>query len=390
MLNFNFDKHCYGCAACANICPKNAIKMEQNAEGFYNPVIDEEKCINCGLCDKACIYLKENNDKNNIKNAKYFAIQMKEINEVNNSTSGGAFWEIAKKFIENGGFVCGCIWNDNMVAKHVLSNNIDIVKKMRGSKYVQSYIGSCYKEIKMKLNEGKKVLFSGTPCQSEALVRSVGRHENLYICSLICEGVPSIKVWNKYREYLEKKQKSKMISADFRNKEKYGWYMPISRYKFENGRTLENLSFNLDIYISSFVSGALMNSICYECKYKKENIDADFIIGDFWGFSDENSIPEYKKKGISAIILLTDKAQKIFAEIHDKYIVKEVKYEDIEKYNPNLKMPIKKYEKRDEIYCNIDILDFNENIMKNTNINSIKKKCIKILYKLNIINLIRK
>ena len=341
MLEFDLNKDCYSCGACQNICPKGAIRLIEDEKGFLRPIIDKEKCIECGLCDKKCIYMNKADNNKKIEESKCYAMKLKNDIDILKSSSGGAFFELAKFFIKNGDYVCGCIWNKNMEAEHVLTNDIQVVEKMRGSKYVQSNIRNCYREIKEKLKDGYKVLFSGVPCQIAALKQITGETDNLYTISLICEGVPSRKVWKKYKEYLENKCKSKMISVDFRNKNKYGWNVPISKYIFENKEEITNLSFNLDLYVSSFIAGLLMNNKCYDCNYKCNNIYADIIIGDFWKVP-ENLFENQNKLGVSAVILRTKKGEEILSKVIHKYDLKEVSFEEIKIGNPNLMRTNKK------------------------------------------------
>lgn len=390
MINFNFEKHCYGCAACINICPNNAISIIKNKEGFYNPFIDKEKCSKCGLCEKKCIYLKKIKSNSDLENVECYAMQLKDNKDIMYSSSGGVFIELARKILENGGYVSGCVWDENMMAKHIITNDTKELQKMRGSKYVQSDIGKIYKDIQNLLKQRKKVIFTGLPCQIQALKEIVGENENLYTCSLICEGVPSPEIWKKYKEYFEKKQKSKLVSVNFRSKEKYGWNRPIIKMKFENGNVVENLSYNLDKYMILFITGKLMNNSCYECKFKKDKINSDIIIGDFWGFSDKKTIKNYKKYGVSSVIIKTEKGKILFNNIKNKYNVKQVKYEEIAENNPNLERCLEKSLDRDFIYKEMNDNEIYDLLSRRSNSKLIKKGIIKILYKTNLLKYLEK
>lgn len=388
MINFDFKKHCYGCELCKNICPKNAIEMQENDNGFLNPVINMKKCIHCGLCEKKCLYLNERTVDNKIdKNNESFAIQIKDKGNLKKSSSGGFFYEIATNFIKNGGYVSGCVWDDNMLPKHIVSNQLEDIKKMQGSKYVQSDLSNVFKEIQ-KIIDKNQVMFVGTPCQVKA-IKSFINNENLFTISLICEGVPSRKVWKKYKESLEKSQKSELVKVNFRNKENCGWKMPDSVYIFENEKKIKNLSFNLDYYVSSFIEGLIMNERCYNCRFKGNSNPGDVIIGDFW------KVPDYifgskTKNGVSAIIIKTEKGKNLFKYLQNVEI-KKVDIELIIEGNPNLENSIKKPKERDMFFDDLDQIDINENFKNyNKKLASNKKKILKVLFNFKILKYLKK
>lgn len=140
MIKFDFDKFCYGCTACASICPVSAITLEQNNEGFIVPKVNEDKCIQCNACERICIFLNPLKSKKDLKSSKFNIMSLTNIKELLKSTSGGAFYAIAKHFIENEGYVCGCAWNKEMKAEHIIVNTLSDLEKLQGSKYVQSDI----------------------------------------------------------------------------------------------------------------------------------------------------------------------------------------------------------------------------------------------------------
>ena len=387
MINFNFKKNCYGCELCKNICPKNAIEMKENDDGFLNPIIDTAKCINCGLCEKKCLFLNEKKSRNISRSAESFAAQINDKKSLKNSSSGGFFYELAKKIIKNGGYVAGCIWNQDMLPIHVLSNELNDIKKMQGSKYVQSDLSNVFYEIKKIVNKNQ-VLFVGTPCQVEA-IKSFINNENLVTVSLICEGVPSRKVWKTYKESLETKQKSKLVKVNFRDKNNCGWKMPDSVYIFENSKKCKMLSFNLDYYVSSFIEGLLMNEKCYSCKFKGDNNPGDIIIGDFWKVPD-TVFGDNTKSGVSAVIAKTKKGKNILKEMQNVNI-KKVDIELIINGNPNLENSIKKPKERDAFFGEIGQINIDKVFKKyNKKLTSNKKKILKLLFDLNILKYLKK
>lgn len=162
------DKDCYGCRACEQICPHHAISIKPNKEGFLYPVLEATKCVNCGLCVKVCPI--ENVSETNTPIAVY-AAQFKNEEELLESSSGGVFSALAEYILSKNGYVAGCVFDNNLVALHILTSDKDEVKKMRGSKYVQSDTGNIYTEIRNFLEAEKLVLFTGTPCQVDGLRR---------------------------------------------------------------------------------------------------------------------------------------------------------------------------------------------------------------------------
>lgn len=387
MINFDFKKNCYGCGLCKNICPKNAIEMKENEDGFLNPVIDASKCVNCGLCEKKCLYLNERKSHEINRNVDSFAVQISDKESLKRSSSGGFFYEIAKKFIKNGGYVAGCIWNQDMMPVHILSNKLIDIKKMQGSKYVQSDLLNVFKEIKQLIKENK-ILFVGTPCQVAA-AKTFVNSENLYTISLICEGVPSRKVWYKYKGSLENTQNSKLVKVNFRNKDNCGWKMPDSVYYFENSAKIRKLSFNLDYYVSSFIEGITMNEKCYNCQFKGNNNMGDLIIGDFWKIPD-NIFKSKTKNGVSAIIVKNDKGKELLNSLQNIEI-KSVDIDLIINGNPNLENSIPRPKCRDDFFENLDQLNVNENFKQcNKKLNSSKKKVLKLLFDTKLLKFLKK
>lgn len=387
MIDFDFKKNCYGCELCKNICPKGAIEMKENEEGFLNPVIDMKKCIHCGLCEKKCLYLNENPIKKISQADNTFAVQIKDKESLKKSSSGGFFYEIATNFINNGGYVAGCIWDKEMMPVHILSNKLDDIKRMQGSKYVQSNLSNVFKEIK-EIVKNNKVMFVGTPCQVKA-IKAFINNDNLVTISLICEGVPSRKVWKLYKDSLEKSQKSKLVKVNFRNKDNCGWKMPDSVYVFENSKEIKKLSFNLDNYVSSFIEGLIMNEKCYDCKFKGNNNLGDIIIGDFWKVPD-NLFGNQTKNGVSAIIIKTKKGEKLLNSIQN-IDIKKVNMNLVINGNPNLEKSIEKPKERESFFEKIDQMEINENFKKNNiKLISYKKKILKVLFNLKIIKYLKK
>lgn len=409
MIQFDFDKHCYGCENCVNACPVDAITMKENREGFLVPQVDLEKCIQCGACDRSCIYLQENSagtektgnvsekssranrsgDGQTLPGEECYALYgSSDERALEQSASGGVFPALAKYFIKNGGYVCGCIWNDKVEAVHVVSNDSREMEKMLHSKYTQSRMGNVYKETKKLLDAGKKVLFSGTPCQIAAVLRFTGNPQNLYTCDVICKGVPSPGVWNKYKEYLQRESGSALKSVILRGKHRYGWNGPVTKYEFENGSRREDLFFQLNHYIVGFLDGLYMRNSCYECQYKDRNHKADIVLGDFWGIN-RSDFKKSRNKGVSAVIVRTNKGKELFEQIRNQFVVNQVTYEEMVEKNPSMTGSTPHNPKREKFFAEFETTPIEMNIAKHTDLLGKKKRLIRVFYKTGLFSVVK-
>ena len=328
MNRINAKSGCIGCSACYSVCPKQAISMKDNHWGFYIPVVDENKCIHCKKCVKVCPLLSNHieRDKNETISKYMFS---KNIEQRKESSSGGVFFELAKYILSQNGIVCGCIWDETFTAKHICTDKLDVVKRMRGSKYVQSDMQNCFREIKNYVLTGRKVLFCGTGCQTTALKQYIGEAGNdlLVCCAVVCEGVPSPKVWAYYRNYLEKKAGSKLKKVEMRNK-KHGWLMPEIYIEFLNGKKIRNVLSHEDVYGVNFGEGLFINDNCMHCKFKLNKVNADILLSDDWGIN-KVRLRDSRNKGSSAVIILTEKGKDIFDMIDGEIIDYDGNIDDI-------------------------------------------------------------
>ena len=323
-------KNCCGCAACANICPQNAIVMQEDKEGFLYPHIDSNKCTNCGLCAKICPVL--NVTYNNISKPESYAVMASdEIRR--NSSSGGVFPVFAYHFLENNGYVAGAVWDKGGIVKHIISNQKEDIEKMRRSKYLQSEIGNCYNEVKKILNDDKKVLFTGTPCQIAGLKSFLKKeYENLFTLEIICHATPSPKVFRKYLD--ENLDGEEFVSTDFRDKIN-GW----GRVLTVTTATTTNIYSCLakdDNFMQAFLKNLCLRPSCETCLFNKKPRQADITTGDFWGsFHYKNNLDD--KKGLSIIFINNDKGQKLFNLLKKDFKkIKPIPYKKAIKGNPNL------------------------------------------------------
>lgn len=367
-------KTCTGCTACENICPKKAITMKENEQGFKYPEVDKSKCIECQICKKICPILNQKERKNNIK---AYACYNKNDIERNNSSSGGLFILLAKKIIEKNGVVFGAYLNTENKVVHGYAQNLDEIKKFMGSKYVQSDMNDNYQKVKDMLQQGKQVLFSGTPCQIEGLYAFLKiEYGNLYTIDIICHGVPSPLVWEKYLNYRKKKDKQSPKKISFRNKDN-GWNLFNMKFTYQNAENYTK-KFTEDIYMKSFLCNISLRDSCYNCSFKKINRKSDITLGDFWGI--ENIYPQMTdNKGVSAVIINSSKGQQMFSEVENELVLKEVKIEEIEKYNSAITKSVLPHKKRKQFFEEINKLEFDKLIEKTTRQNILKRIIKKLL-----------
>lgn len=357
-LNIMNKEKCCGCNVCAEICPQHAIKMIENDEGFLEYSIDEKLCINCGLCLKKCPQFNEmKNNKNFVQ--QYYASSIKSVKDIKKSSSGGIFQIIAKEIAKNKEYaIFGAIYDENLKVKHSYIDNENDIDKLLGSKYAQSDISNIYKVVREKLDKNIKVLFSGTPCQVAGLYSYLGKKEydNLITVDLICHGVPSPLLFQKYIEYLGKKYNGKVEEFNFRSKIKKEWG---KNCLYKIGKRNFYKPYYLEAYYYNFIKGTISRKSCYECKYANKERVADITLGDYWGIQDFH--PKiYNKLGNSLIIINTMKGEKLFENIKNGINYEQSSYSNASKYNHTLNKPTPKADSRDSIYKNIRKDDFVE------------------------------
>lgn len=350
---------CCGCRACEKICPKNAITMVYNNEGFLVPIIDKNLCVNCGLCLKSCPQFNTFKEKKD-NSIEAFAARAKKTKDLLNGSSGGIFSTIAKFIIENKGFVYGCCFDENMNPIHLCVNKIEDIAKLCGSKYVQSDTNNTYENVKEQLEDNNTVLYIGTPCQIAGLKSFLKNDfKNLYTIDLVCHGVPSPKLFKKYIEWLEKKYKDKVEMYYFRNKIKSGWGL-TSRIKFKSGKE-KIIDFRLDPYYKTFIDAKNYRECCYRCKYSNLTRIGDITLADFWGIEKEH--PDfYSPYGNSAIIINNKKGKFLFDSIKNQIDYISTDINKILRYNKNLQQPSKRYYERSNIYLNLEKKGFDRYI----------------------------
>lgn len=344
-------KDCCGCGACLNICPKNCISMQCNDEGFLSPVKNTSLCIDCGLCEKVCPF-SDNYTYQTSDNPVVLAAYDDE-NRIG-SSSGGVFYTLAKYVIEERkGWVFGAAFEEKFQLRHVGVNTMSDLQKLRGSKYLQSDMGSVYKQIRVLLTDGTFVLFVGTPCQVAGL-RAFLRNkdfDNLLTADLVCHGVPPQTLFDMHVEYLEKKHKATLVSYQFRKPDGWGG---CEIADFANPIKQKSLpTYSLSPYLYSFMQAYTYRESCYECKFSQIPRQGDITLADYWGAN--KFIPNIDiTKGVSLVLLNTVKGEQIFSKVKNRCVVYESTLSDASCYNGNLVKRTQRPRLRDSIYSLIN------------------------------------
>lgn len=378
---------CCGCSSCMQKCPKNAITMEENDEGFLYPKIDKEKCIDCGLCEKVCPQL--NKVRENEKDyPKAYAMRNKNVNELMKSSSGGIFSIIANYVLEKSGIVFGAAYNEKLEVNHIGIESKENLELLRTSKYVQSNINDTYKKVEEELKKDRLVLYSGTPCQIFGLKKFlINEYENLITCDLVCHGVPSPKLFKKYLDYLSDKFKSKVIKYNFRSKDKSGWGS-YGKVETNNGK-VRFLDLSVDPYYYNFIKNSVSRTSCYTCGYAKLNRVSDITLADYWGIEKIHS-NFYNEQGNSLILVNTSKGENIIEKLFDKLEYVSTDLNLAIRENKNLREPSEKSEEREFIYKDIDKISAKEYIKNNLKVKYNTKRIIKKLVPTKMKKMIKK
>ena len=344
---------CYGCNACADICKFGAIRMEADQEGFLYPIVDEDKCTDCGMCKKVCIRKHTKIIVPEKLFPKAYCAHNLDSDVRKKSSSGGVFPILAKYVIEEKqGVVVGVRYDDNMKAVTDIAQSMDEAKAFSGSKYVKSDFQGIFPKIKHLLKEERYVLYSGLPCECAGL-RSYLRkdYNNLLICELVCHSAPSPKVFEKYVNYLGNENKSKVVSIRFRGKDR-GWKPSDCDVivEFKNGKKkVERTADNA--YYRTFVGSNMSRPSCSNCKYTFQNRVGDFTIGDCWGI--QKVAPAMNdNKGINLVLLNNQKAEEVFQMINSQMKLKQSNLKDV--FYKNHKKPTKDKRQRIAFFSELD------------------------------------
>ena len=347
-------KLCTGCGACSQICPQRAVMMAADDEGFLHPYIDEELCNDCELCTRTCpinkaIHADKDivfastesviselsvDDNPELQNRAYACYSRDESVRAQ-STSGGVFSQLALYIFGEGGVVFGAGFDKDFRVRHAFTGSEYELDGLRRSKYVQSDTGNTFREAKEFLNEGKMVLYCGTPCQIAGLKAYLGReYTGLLTCDLACHGVPSPKVWTYYLDYMKRKYNSPIKAISFRDKAT-GWKTSSMRIDFENGSRYMDLV-QKEIFFIGFGKSIFNRQSCYDCWFRLQNTKADITLADFWGIEQQKEEGYADNHGVSLVITHTAAGEQALKHIESKVICRKKSLEEAVKYNPRL------------------------------------------------------
>lgn len=345
---------CTGCFACASTCPTGCICMESDEEGFLYPSADEADCTMCGLCAAVC---PVRNQYETHGQPEAFACRNKDDSTRLQSSSGGIFSALAEQVIRDGGVVFGAVFDGSSVVSHTYIDTTDQLSRLRGSKYVQSRIGESYCDAKRFLEQGRQVLFSGTPCQIGGLLSYLGKpHDNLLCIDLICCGVPSPKLWERYLSFRKDRAGSSIHQVSFRDKTR-GWRQASVRILFTNGAEYRQ-THEKDPYMRTFSSCISLRPSCYVCKFRTLSRQSDLTLGDFWGIEQVlASIDD--DLGTSLVLVHSEKGVRHLYRIRQELI--ELRSVDVEaalQYNPRALRSVEIHPKRDAFFRDFDRLPF--------------------------------
>jgi coenzyme F420-reducing hydrogenase beta subunit len=347
VILYNEKKDCCACSACMNICPTKAITMKPDENGYIFPIIDNNSCIECGTCKKVCAF--QNTPVSGKEPlATYVAIN-KNKDVLLSSSSGGLFGALSSIVFEKKGVVFGCAYNRNMEPEHICVDNLLDMKKIQGSKYVQSSINTSYAEAERYLKDGSYVLFTGTPCQIAALKSYLGKdYNNLITADLICHGVPSVEFFKGYIQYLEHKLKGKVKDLKFRDKSK-GWGYAGKVVYQKNNKILKRVIIPItSYYYSYFLNGDTYRECCYECKYACGSREGDYTMGDYWGI--QKAHPEIKtRNGVSVFLVNSERGMALVGELSGYLDLTASTFEKARKENGQLNKPTTRSECRNKI-----------------------------------------
>ncbi len=336
MVEILEHEKCTGCAACYTICPHKAITMQFDNEGFEYPIINKDVCINCGLCQKVCPVLQYNNRHPqrcaNNDAQKGFAARNNNYSQRLISSSGSIFPPIAEWILDKGGIVVGTAYDEFFNAKHLIINSKEKLSEIQGSKYLQCKAdNTTYKIIRKELNKGQLVLYSGMACQVEGLKSFLQKkYDNLYTIDLICMGIPSPIIWQRYLKTFFVGEK--ILNVNFKEKS-IGWdsfcfYVKTNKREFRECG-MENL------YLQSMFRSWNMRPSCFHCPFKKEKRFSDFTLADCWGAY--KLVPEINdNKGLSSVIVHSKKAFELWKQLKERIDYREISIDEIAAGNTNL------------------------------------------------------
>lgn len=351
MLSLIKKEDCCGCAACMQACPRQCIKMTFDEEGFQYPKVNVTNCVKCGLCEKVCP-IRQKRYKQELDAQKVYIAYAKSDEIRLHSSSGGIFTLLAESCIKENGAVYGAAFTDTFDVCHVGVEKAEDIAKLQGSKYIQSKVGNSYIEVKERLKNNQKVVFSGTPCQIAGLKSYLkDDYDNLITVDILCHGVPSEKLWKKYVEEQEMAHASSVRRTFFRHK-KYGWKKYAVLLEFSNNTAYERV-FTQDPFMQMLLANISLRPSCYNCRFKEMPHLSDITLGDCWGVQQHS--PEMDdNKGTSVVLLNTAKGKCAFEKILPNLQYKECSLDCAVSPDAESRQKIRKHPNRKRFFKKLD------------------------------------
>ncbi|HIX89267.1 MAG TPA: Coenzyme F420 hydrogenase/dehydrogenase, beta subunit C-terminal domain [Candidatus Akkermansia intestinavium] len=320
---------CTGCSLCANVCGHDAIAMVWSEEGFLIPQVDEAACVGCGLCVLKCPALQERPKVQDElrESVPTFGAWHRDAEVHRASSSGGVFTALASWVLAQGGCVFGVVWRDKVTAVFTKAESMEEVALMRGSKYVPAVPGMSFREVKAELRKGRRVLFVGVPCQVHALRSYLGkRYDLLLTVDVVCHGVPSRLLWQKFVAEAEDRSGKVVRRVSFRDKDE-GWLRYNLTTHFTDGSREAQFYFDTD-FMRLFLSDVALNRCCYDCRYAGLPRQGDVTVGDFWGV--QRLHPDWPlRDGVAAVLVNSPAGEAAMAAVADVLVCRRVPFHEL-------------------------------------------------------------
>lgn len=304
-------EQCCGCSACAAICPKDAIAMVSDDQGFLYAAVDENKCVDCNLCVKVCNDAK-NRDRSPVA---AYAAKNTDSAALKRSSSGGVAYALCQQVIAQGGAVYGVAYDESHRVITCRADTLEGCEAFFGSKYVQTDPCGTFRQVSSDLKDGRTVLYFGTSCHIAGLLSYCRQKrcdtDRLVTVDLICHGVPSPGIFADYIAYL--KRSPRFAHFAFRTKE-LPWGYGSTNYGCtiyqKNGRKVTD-SVEARLFLNLFFSNNCLRPHCYECRHASLDKPADITIADYWGLREAH--PDFfSEDGVSAVIVHSEKGDALF------------------------------------------------------------------------------
>ena len=366
MIKIVNKQDCCGCSACVQRCPKHCITLKEDGEGFLYPHVNSDECIDCGLCEKVCPELHHGERHIPLE---VYAAKNKDESIRMQSSSGGIFTLLAEKVIQEGGVVFGAAFDVNWEVMHTYAETMEGLVDFRGSKYMQSRIGTAYQDAEYFLKQGRKVLFSGSPCQIKGLKLFLRKnYDNLIAVDFICHGVPSPKVWREYmKETIARKSGKNSVlpypipckigidTVDFRSKstgwKKFSFALTLSETSVEGVKNTVLLSsvFSENPFMRAFLADLILRPSCYSCPSKSGRSGSDLTIADYWAIP--QVAPEFDDdKGVSLVLVQTEKGKSFYQSLKEKTTFIVTSYQEAQGANGGFKEKTPMHPKRSRFF----------------------------------------